>query len=66
MQTCDFLVIRSGIIGINIAKELLNRFPLAKIVLIDLNAVSHVFTCSIPFSKFVVDKIEILIKKEVK
>jgi len=34
MQTCDFLVIRSGIIGINIAKELLNRFPLAKIVLI--------------------------------
>ncbi|MDC3400212.1 hypothetical protein OAX29_00210 [bacterium] len=31
-----------------------------------LNAVSPVFTCSIPFSKFVVDKIEVLIKKEVK
>ena len=31
-----------------------------------LNAVSPVFTCSIPFSKFVVDKLEVLIKKEVK
>ena len=27
---------------------------------------SPVFTCSIPFSKFVVDKLEVLIKKEVK
>ena len=31
-----------------------------------LNAVSPLFTYSIPFSKFVVDKIEVLIKKEVK
>jgi len=43
MQTCDFLVIGSGVIGVNIAKTLLERFPLSKIILIDkeLSGVQH-------------------------
>jgi (S)-2-hydroxyglutarate dehydrogenase len=35
MQTCDFLVIGAGVIGVSIARELALRLPSAKIILID-------------------------------
>ncbi len=35
MQTCDFFVIGAGVVGINVARELAERFPGASIVLIE-------------------------------
>lgn len=35
MHICDFLVVGAGVIGINIARELVKRFPKAKVVLIE-------------------------------
>jgi len=75
VNTCDFLVIGGGVIGLCIARELRRRQPSSRIMLIEkesscgahasgrnsgvLHAVSPAFTCSLPFSSYVCDRIDL-------
>jgi len=41
METTDFLIAGSGIIGLNIARELKTRFPKKKVVVLEKESISH-------------------------